>query len=187
MQTISARTGTRILVVALATATCAAALAACGSSKSAHGASLANAGIKFAQCMRVHGVSSFPDPGADGGINIPSGINPRAPAFLSAQRACAKLLPGGGPSAGSATEDQKLAMLKMSQCMRRHGFSTFPDPRSTAPAPGTGFGLAFGRPGAFIAIPQSLLQSPGFTQAASTCGLPGAGGHGHVNPAPPGG
>ncbi len=136
--------------------------------------------------MRAHGVPSFPDPSAGGGVNIPSGVNPRSPAFESAQRACVKLLPGGSPPPGSASESQKLAMLQLSRCMRRHGFSTFPDPRSTAPRPGSGFGLAFGRPGAFIAIPQSLLKSPGFEQAASTCGLPGARG-GHMSPAPVGG
>jgi hypothetical protein len=56
----------------------------------------ANPGIKFADCMRSHGVQHFPDPALAGGIQIPdnSGINPRSPAFLSAQNACSKLLPG---------------------------------------------------------------------------------------------
>jgi hypothetical protein len=67
-------------------------------------------------------------------------------------------------------------MLAMSQCMRKHGLATFPDPVATPPSPSSGFGLAFGSPGSFIAIPQSLMQSPAFDQAARACGLPGAGG-----------
>jgi hypothetical protein len=124
--------------------------------------------------MRTNGVPSFADPSPGGGIQIPNGVNPRSPAFVSAQRACSKLLPplGGGRQ---ASESRKLAMLRLSQCMRRHGLSTFPDPVSTPPAPGTGFGFAFGAPGSFIAVPQGILQSPGFERAAASCGLPGAG------------
>jgi hypothetical protein len=166
----------------LALAGCALALAACGSSASSStgsNASGASAGIKFADCMRSHGVPNFPDPAGGGGIKIPvgSGINPQSPAFQSAQRACGSLLPGPGSVGGQASESDKLRMLAMSRCMRAHGLPSFPDPVTKPPAPGAGFGIAFGRPGAFIAIPTNLVQSPAFTQAASTCGLPGAGGH----------
>lgn len=174
----------RRFAVAFAAVACAAALAACGSSGqsstgSASAGGGASAGIKFADCMRSHGVPNFPDPGSGGGIQISSssGINPASPAFQSAQNACGKLLPGGGPGGAQASKSQKLAMLKMSECMRAHGLSTFPDPTSTAPTPGgpAGIALAFGRPGAFIAIPQSIVSSPAFTQAAAACGLPGGG------------
>lgn len=171
----------RPVAAALAVIGCAVAVAvaACGSAgKSGARSSFDATGIRFANCMRAHGVPNFPDPGGGGGIQVPagSGINPQSPAFQSAQKACSRLLPGGGPGGGQeASETQKLAMLKLSECMRRHGVSTFPDPTTTAPAPGTGFALAFGRPGSFIAIPQSLVQSPGFNQAAAACNLPGAG------------
>ena len=66
-------------------------------------------------------------------------------------------------------------MVKLAECMRKHGLSTFPDPTATAPSPGAGFGLAFGSPGSFIAVPQSLMQSPAFDQAAAACDFPGAG------------
>lgn len=153
------------------------ALNACGSSgkSNSQSASSGSAGIKFAQCMRSHGVPSFPDPGGGGGLQFPigSGINPQSPAFQSAQSACSKLLPKGGPVHGHASETQKLAMLAMSKCMRAHGLSTFPDPVATAPAPGAGFGVAFGAPGSIIAIPQAMMQSPVFKQAAAQCKLPG--------------
>jgi hypothetical protein len=68
-------------------------------------------------------------------------------------------------------------MLKLAQCMRSHGISGFPDPTSSPPsAPPKGGGLAFGSPGAFISVPQTLIQSPGFKQAAAACGFPRFGG-----------
>lgn len=180
MRTRSKRDHHRSIALTLATLGCAVAIAACGSSgKSSNGSGSGgrSSGIAVAQCMREHGITNFPDPGPGGGIQIPSGsgINPQSPGFQSAQKACFKLLPGGGPGGGQASESQKRQMLAMSECMRRHGLSTFPDPVSTPPQPGNGRGLAFGAPGSFIAIPQALINSPAFNQAAAACGLPGAG------------
>ena len=176
---IRGRPSRRVLVLALSVVV-SVTLAACGSSNSSSSSSStkAAAGIRFADCMRAHGVPNFPDPqGGGGGSNfqIGAGLDPRSPAFQSAQKACAKLLPGGGPLHGHASEQQKLMMLHLSQCMRKHGLSNFPDPVATPPAPGSGFGIAFGAPGSVIAVPQSMLQSPGFQQAAAVCGFPGAG------------
>ena len=126
--------------------------------------------------MRSHGVPNFPDPSSGGGIQIPSGsgINPRSPAFQSAQKACFKLSPGGGPGRGAQSASRKAAMLKLAECMRRHGISSFPDPTSAPPsAPPSGGGVAFGSPGAFLSVPQTLIQSPGFKQAGAACGFPG--------------
>jgi hypothetical protein len=170
---------------------CVLALSGCGSSSSSGtgsgGSAGHNAGVQFADCMRSHGVSNFPDPSAGGGIKIPNGsrIDPQSPAFRSAQGQCSKYLPGGG-GPGQASERDKLRMLKMAQCMREHGFSTFPDPTATPPPPGTGFAIAFGLPGSFIAIPQALVGSPGFQRAAGGCGLPGVGPHGQAQAAPAG-
>jgi hypothetical protein len=48
--------------------------------------------LRFAQCMRAHGVSSFPDPRFRGGGRIqqrlPNGVDPASPVFQSAQKAC---------------------------------------------------------------------------------------------------
>jgi hypothetical protein len=130
--------------------------------------------------MRAHGVPNFPDPGSGGGIRIPdnSGINPQSPAFRSAQGACFKLLPGGGPGGGRNSEARKLMLLKLAQCMRSHGISTFPDPSASRPSapPAGGAGIAFGSPGAFLSVSQTMIQSPGFKQAAGACGFPGFGG-----------
>ncbi|MGH2896938.1 MAG: hypothetical protein ACRDPM_27225, partial [Solirubrobacteraceae bacterium] len=48
--------------------------------------------LKFARCMRAHGVPQFPDPTfpANGAIAIraPVGVDPSSPAFQHAQQAC---------------------------------------------------------------------------------------------------
>jgi hypothetical protein len=119
-------------------------------------------------------VPNFPDP-TGGGIQIPPGINPSSPAFEAAQQDCRTLLPGGGAGPPPADAQQKAAMLHLSQCMRAHRISGFPDPTSSPPSSPAGFALAFGRPGAFLAIPSTIdIQSPTFKQAAKICQFPGA-------------
>jgi hypothetical protein len=172
----------RSIALMLATLGCAVAIAACGSSGKSSGGSGSSgrsSGIAFASCMRAHGIN-IPDPGSGGGgIQLPAGANPQSPGFQSAQKACFKLLPGGGPGRGQpASQSQNRNKLAMSESKRRHGLSTIPDPVSP-PQPGNGLGLAFGAPGSFIVIPQALINSPAFNQAAAACGLPGAGA-GHV-------
>ena len=67
--------------------------------------------LQFSQCMRTHGVPSFPDPefSSGGGVGIhiggrkggPSRIDPSSPAFQAAQKACQSIMPGpkgGGPA-----------------------------------------------------------------------------------------
>jgi hypothetical protein len=82
--------------------------------------------------------------------------------------------------------------VKLAQCMRARGVTTFPDPTSGPPpsAPPTN-GLAFGTPGAFLSVSETMMQSPGFKQAAAACGFPGFGrgglfGGGKTAPAPSG-
>jgi hypothetical protein len=167
------------VALALAAVACGLALAACGSSGKPHEPS-ADAGLKFAACMRSHGVPNLPDPGGGGGgIQIPSGsgINPSSPAFQSAQKACSKLLPFPTPG-GAGSETRKLAMLKLARCMRSHGISAFPDPTSSPPSAPPNGGVAFGAGGSFLSVPQSLIQSPGFKRDAAACHFPGFGGSG---------
>jgi hypothetical protein len=58
--------------------------------------------LKFSACMRSHGLPNFPDPTFSGGgaqlrVDRKSGLNPNSPQFQAAQKACQKLMPGGGP------------------------------------------------------------------------------------------
>ncbi len=50
--------------------------------------------LKFADCMRSHGVPDFPDADRDGAFTLPSTINQQAPQFKRATTACAPTEPG---------------------------------------------------------------------------------------------
>jgi hypothetical protein len=125
--------------------------------------------------MRSHGVTNFPDPSASGGIqlNQSSGINPFSPSFKAAQATCFKLLPGGGPANHRPTEQDKEQMLHISQCMRQHGITDFPDPTFTPPSSSAGYSTIIDRNGVVLALPKTIdPASPAFQQAASACGFP---------------
>ena len=49
--------------------------------------------LKFADCMRSHGVPDFPDADRDGAFTIPSTMNQQAPQFERATTACAHAEP----------------------------------------------------------------------------------------------
>ena len=158
-------------IVALA---CAVALSACGSSSKKPTADRGgNALIAFSKCMRANGVTNFPDPSGGGGLNISgTGINPQAPAFKSAQTACSKLMPGGGPRTHASAQQIKDA-TETAECMRNHGVTGFPDPIITATPPEINPGeystAEYGN-GMFIGIPSSInVSSPAFEAAAKTC------------------
>ena len=144
--------------------------AACGASMNT-GSAVAAGGspLKEAQCMRSHGVPNFPDPRPGGPSVIPNWINPQAPAFKSAQKACARFVGGGGsPAVGS--ESERLALLSLAKCMRSHGFPGFPDPTTSpppAPPPGSHTGHAVGIDGVYLVFPP---QSPALKRAAAACG-----------------
>ena len=153
-------------------------IAACGSSSNNQTKNTAKGysqALAFSKCMRAHGVSNFPDPSSSGGsvqlsIGGNSGVNTGAPAFQSAQRSSAHLLPGGGPGSGSPSPQAMAKMLHVSQCMREHGISGFPDPTTTPPSNPADYSGVMGRNGVWLAIPNSIdPQSPAFKQAAAAC------------------
>ena len=49
--------------------------------------------LRFASCMRTHGVPNFPDPDHDGAFTLPSGVDQQAPQFQRATKACANVEP----------------------------------------------------------------------------------------------
>jgi hypothetical protein len=60
-----------------------------------------NAMLKYAECMRSHGITNFPDP-AENRQNISfnftgTGLDQNSPQFKAANKACQTFLPGGGP------------------------------------------------------------------------------------------
>jgi hypothetical protein len=127
--------------------------------------------VAFAQCMRSHGVPNFSDPTRVAGGEVNNiGADPESPAFEAAQRSCQRLVPGGDSSSVHASAQAMARALKVSQCMRAHGISGFPDPVSSPPSGLTGYSVILNQNGAVIAIPSSVdMRSPAFKQAAGRC------------------
>ena len=154
---------------AIATLGCGLAIAACGSSgnTSSNARTFSAQGLKFAQCMRTHGVPNFPDPTSGGQIAItPNEV--KSPAFQSAQGSCQKLLPNKG-SPPRMTAAVRAAALRFAECMRTHGQPNFPDPLNGSGNP-TGPVLVL--QGMQFAVGTGLdPKSPAFRQAAQRCGI----------------
>jgi hypothetical protein len=123
--------------------------------------------IKYAACMRSHGVPGFPDPTVKNGavgfdITAADGIDPSSPQYQAALQACSSLRGGGTSNSGSSANLAK--ELKFAQCMRTHGVPDFPDPNKN---------------GGFSGSSTVNPQSPTFQNAQATCmQLAGLGGSG---------
>jgi hypothetical protein len=121
--------------------------------------------VRFAACMRSHGLPNFPDPqqiSEDGHqtirIQTPD-LN--SPEGQTAEKACSSFVPGGFNSNPAQNAQQTAHLLAFARCMRSHGFPSFPDPTTT---------------GSFPASIASIdRSSPSFRSAANTC-LPVAAG-----------
>jgi hypothetical protein len=161
-------------------------IAGCGSSSNASSpgrtaSRLAAAGLRFASCMRSHGVSNFPDPTISGGnvsfsLKSTSGIDQASAAFQAAQTVCGRQLPGSRSGSGQPSAATESAMLAMAECMRAHRVTGFPDPTATPPSTPAGYSGVVDRDGVYFAIPSTLnIQSPAVQQAATTCHLGGLG------------
>ncbi len=139
----------RLASITLVAVIAAALLSACGGSNdpnhgstgSSHQAAAASDAYKFSACMRTHGVTNFQDPqvssnGSSQQISIH--VDPAitgSPDFKSAQKACAHIIPGmngAGPNGNGTSQPQAHTegLLAFAACMRKHGFSRFPDPDS---------------------------------------------------------
>jgi hypothetical protein len=142
-----------------------AALAACGGSSTSTTASGNSStssayqkALAYAQCVRAHGVPDYPDPNSRGQFIVPNGsgntLPSVSPASLdAANKACHSLLPPSmamPPKGRAPSSDQ----LKFSQCMRRHGEPSFPDPAAI---------------GSLTLPPGMDAQSPQFQNAEKAC------------------
>jgi hypothetical protein len=116
--------------------------------------------LKFSGCMRSHGITKFPDPSSNGGMEVGSndGIDLNSPPFRAAQEACQKYNPRPTLSKAQIAENQDRA-LAFAACMRKNGVPNFPDPQ-------------FGSNGAVIirGQPQGVdLNSPTYQAASNKC------------------
>jgi hypothetical protein len=93
--------------------------------------------LAFSNCVREHGVPKFPDPDSQGTLPVLTqqdlGVSKQT--SLAAQHACESLLSRGASTGTPQQRQQKLAFgLKVAQCLRVHGFPTFPDPTGLSQA-----------------------------------------------------
>jgi hypothetical protein len=119
------------------------------------------AGVKYAACMRTHGVTNFPGPDAQGTITITvsTSLNPAAPAFRQAEAACQHLLPPSSAPSQAMQQRMKQGALAFASCMRAHGVPGYPDPTFSNGAVSQGYGPKDGVD----------PRSPAFQSAQKTC------------------
>jgi hypothetical protein len=86
--------------------------------------------VKFAECIRAHGVSDFPDPDAKNQFQYGVSVSPAV--WKQATTACKDLQPPGTLSS-KRTPKQQSASLRFAQCVRDHGVKDFPDPVNGEP------------------------------------------------------
>ena len=86
--------------------------------------------MKFAECIRAHGVSDFPDPDAKNDFEYGVSVTPAV--WKQATTACKDLQPPGTLSA-KRTPKQQSASLRFAQCIRDNGVKDFPDPVNGEP------------------------------------------------------
>ena len=131
----------RLTLLTLPLAVVSVALGACGGGSAEDAtagtgdrrAEFREAALKFAKCMREHGVDMpDPKPGEGGRITLGGpGMGPEdQPKMEAAQKACQKILESVRPPEMSAEKEQefKEQALKFARCMREHGID-MPDPQ----------------------------------------------------------
>jgi len=86
--------------------------------------------VKFAECIRGHGVPHFPDPDAKGEFVFGIDVSPAV--WQKAVDACKDLEPPGALS-GKRSPKQQSAALRFAECIRKNGVKDFPDPVNGEP------------------------------------------------------
>jgi hypothetical protein len=127
--------------------------------------------LKYAKCMREHGVDT-PDPQrvGSGGIKMTQKGTPGSRGKMeAANKDCQKYMEIGGGKAPSAAEQAKIkdAGLAYAKCMRAHGVD-MPDPKFSSNGGGTTFQLGGpGKKGGTSGGPNP--DSPTFKAADKAC------------------
>jgi hypothetical protein len=132
--------------------------------------------LAYAECMRAHGVTNFPDPSPGGGFAFKTGSGVVAsPAFQTAQARCQKFMGGAPGFETNPSKETMTKLLRIARCMRAHGVHQFPDPLYSRPrhfTPGE-YQEITDFDGATLLFPTSMnLQAPAYRQALNACGAP---------------
>jgi hypothetical protein len=118
---------TSALAAGAGTALLVAACAGSGSSSASPSTAVQQA-VAFAQCMRIHGAPSWPDPNSQGVFISDKATRADFRAPASANRACQHLLPSVGHLTPAQQRQDTTQALKFVACMRSHGIPDWPDP-----------------------------------------------------------
>jgi hypothetical protein len=113
--------------------------------------------VKFAECIRAHGVSDFPDPNARNQFEYGVSVTPAV--WTRATTACKDLQPPGTLSA-KRTPKQQAASLRFARCIRDNGVKDFPDPVNGEPLVNTYKIPSSNKPGG-MAILNAAMQKCG--------------------------
>jgi hypothetical protein len=111
--------------------------------------------VKFAECIRGHGVSDFPDPNADNDFDY--GVSVSAAVWQKAVAACKDLQPPGTLSS-KRTPKQQSAGLRFAQCIRGNGVKDFPDPVNGEPVINTYKIPSSNRPGGMTILNAAIQK-----------------------------
>jgi hypothetical protein len=84
--------------------------------------------LAYAECMRSHGITAFPDPNSQGTFTYTGRLNASSPQYQQANQGCEKLLPDGGHVTSGESQILESQGLRYAACMRSHGIANFPDP-----------------------------------------------------------
>jgi hypothetical protein len=111
--------------------------------------------VKFAECIRQHGVSDFPDPNAKNDFEYGVSVTPAV--WKKATTACKDLQPPGTLSSKRTPKEQS-ASLRLAQCVRANGVKDFPDPVNGEPLVNTYKIPSSNRPGGMTILNAALQK-----------------------------
>jgi len=111
--------------------------------------------VKFAECIRAHGVSDFPDPNAKNDFEY--GVSVSETVWTRAVTACKDLQPPGTLSS-KRTSKQQSATLRLANCVRANGVKDFPDPVNGEPVVDTNKIPSSNRPGGMTILNAALQK-----------------------------
>ena len=111
--------------------------------------------VKFAECIRAHGVSDFPDPNEKNQFEYGVSVTPAV--WKKATTACKHLQPPGTLSA-KRTPKQQSASLRFAECIRDNGVKDFPDPVNGEPLVNTYKIPSSNRPGGMTILNAAMQK-----------------------------
>jgi hypothetical protein len=111
--------------------------------------------VKFAECIRGHGVADFPDPDAKGDFQY--GVSVSRSVWTKAVDACKDLQPPGSLSSKRSPKEQT-ATLRFARCIRENGVKDFPDPVNGEPVINTYKIPSSNRPGGMTILNAAIQK-----------------------------